>query len=90
MLWKTCTSASRISPLRGSTVLGPTAFSLADGTQRTMLTFAFSPRSTLTESAGTVRATIACLKPAASNAGCHSSTPRRTQSTSHVGVAGST
>jgi hypothetical protein len=31
MLWNICTSASRISPLRGSTVLGPTAFSVADG-----------------------------------------------------------
>ena len=43
-LWKICTSASRISPLRGSTVLGPTAFSVALGTHRTIDTFAFSPR----------------------------------------------
>jgi hypothetical protein len=90
MTWcSICTSASRISPLRGSTTLGPAALGTWLGTQRTIATPAFSPPNS-GSSFGASAATIPLEKPAASNAGCHSSIPRFTHGTSHAGVAGST
>ena len=88
MLWYIWTSASMISPVRGSVVLGPTALATGDGSHRTIATDASSPEKS--GSFGAVPATIPLAKPACSNAGCHSSMPARTHGMSHAGVAGST
>jgi hypothetical protein len=88
MLWYIWTSASMISPVRGSVVLGPTAFATGEGSQRTIATLASSPEKS--GSFGASAATIPLLKPAISNADCHSSIPAFTNGTSHFGVAGST
>ena len=77
------------SPVRGSVVLGPTAWATGDGSQRTMATEASSPEKSGL-SLGASAATIPLLKPASSKAGCHSSMPAFTHGTSHAGVAGST
>ncbi len=78
----------RISPVRGSLTCGPTEFSMVDANQRTML-WRMSSIDQLGSSVGTSFATIASLNPAASNAGCQSSTAFFTYGFHLAGVPGS-
>ncbi len=89
MLWNMRTEPLRISPVRGSCTCGPTAFSIVDGSQRTTV-WRTSSGDQSGSLAGTSRATIPSLKPAASKADCHSSMPARTYGFHLSGVAGST
>ena len=82
-LWNMRTEPFRISPVRGSCTCGPTAFSVVDGSQRTIV-WRMSSGDQSGSFAGASPATMPSLKPAASNAGCHSSMPSRTHGFHHV------
>src|SRR5437899_1839178 len=75
-LWCIWMSASRISPVRGSWMFGPDAFSVVEGNHR-MTEYRASSGLHFGSSSvvGACFAMIAFLKPASSNAGCHDSMP---------------
>ena len=87
--WNMRTEPFRISPVRGSLTCGPTAFSVVDGSQR-IIVWRMSSGDQSGSFAGTSRATMPFLKPAASKAGCQSSMARRIHGFHWSGVAGST
>src|SRR5688500_12984235 len=77
-LWYQVMSLSMISPLRGSDVLGPTAFRTVLAAQRTTeYRLSSGSHSGSSSGLGASFAMIAFLKPAFSNVRCQSSTPCR-------------
>ena len=88
-LWNIRTEPLRISPVRGSCTCGPTAFSTVDGSHR-IIVWRTSSGDQSGSFAGASAATMPSLKPAASNAGCHSRIAARTNGFHCSGVAGST
>ncbi len=69
-------SAFRISPVRGSEMCGPLAFSTVDGSQRiTECRMSSGAQSGSSFAVGASLAMIAFLNPAAANASFQSSTP---------------
>ncbi len=84
-------SAFRISPVRGSEMCGPEAFSVVDGIHRiTECRTSSGLKSGSSSCVGAIFAMIAFLNPAASNAGCQSSMPFFSHLSSVFGGRGAT